>query len=66
MKALLIIGCFAWLIVNVITSKLKSARQLYSMVFSGNCVAGKAFAMAFYMPAWILKAIREIVLVTIK
>ena len=66
MKALIAIAIIAWLAVNVITSKYKSAKQMATMIFSGHCFVGKASAMIFYSPAWFLKAIREIVLVAIK
>ena len=66
MKAFIVITIIAWLAVNVITSKYKSAKQMVAMIFSGHCFVGKASAMIFYSPAWFLKAIREIVLVAIK
>lgn len=66
MKALIILGIIAWLAVNLITSKQKSSRQMAAMILSGHCFVGKASAMLFYSPAWCLKAIREIVLATIK
>ena len=65
-KAVITILLIAWLAVNIITSKQKSSQQLASMILSGHCLVGKASAMIFYAPAWFLKAIREIVLVTIK
>lgn len=66
MKAVFILLLIAWLVVNFITSKYKSSQQLASMILSGHCFVGKASAMIFYTPAWFLKAIREIVLATIK
>ena len=66
MKAFIVIAIIAWLAVNVVTSKYKSAKQMAAMIFSGHCFVGKASAMIFYSPAWFLKAIREIVLVAIK
>lgn len=66
MKAVIVLATIAWLAINVVTSKYKSAHQLASMILSGNCLVGKVSAMVFYAPAWFLKAIREIVLVSIK
>lgn len=66
MKALVVLAIIVWLAINIITSKYKSARQLAAMILSGHCFVGKASAMIFYSPAWLLKAIREIVLATIK
>lgn len=66
MKAVVTLLIIAWLATNCITSKFKSSKQLASMILSGHCFVGKSFAMLFYSPAWFLKAIREIVLVTIK
>lgn len=66
MKTLFYLLLAAWLVLNFITSKLLSSRQLAGMVLSGNCLAGKIFSMVFYSPAWILKAIREIILWTVK
>lgn len=66
MKVFITLTIVAWLAVNIITSKYKSAEQMAAMIFSGHCFVGKVSAMIFYTPAWFLKAIREIVLATIK
>ncbi len=66
MRVFFIFAVIAWMIFNIATSKIYSAKQLKNMIYSGYCVVGKIFASLFYAPAWILKGIRVVVLATIK
>lgn len=66
MKALLIITVVLYTAFNLITAKLYSAREMKRDFIDGQCVVGKVFANIFYLPAWVLKGLRFIVVAVIK
>lgn len=66
MKALLIITVVLYTAFNLITAKLYSAREMKHDFIDGQCVVGKVFANLFYLPAWVLKGLRFIVVAVIK
>lgn len=66
MKALLIIVVVLYTAFNLITAKLYSAREMKHDFIDGQCVVGKVFANIFYLPAWVLKGLRFIVVAVIK
>lgn len=66
MKALLIITVVLYTAFNLITAKLYSAREMKHDFVDGQCVVGKVFANLFYLPAWVLKGLRFIVVSVIK
>mgnify|MGYP004459025355 CR=1 FL=1 len=66
MKALLIIIVVLYTAFNLITAKLYSAREMKHDFIDGQCVVGKVFANIFYLPAWVLKGLRFIVVAVIK
>lgn len=66
MKALLIIIVVLYTAFNLITAKLYSAREMKHDFVDGQCVVGKVFANIFYLPAWVLKGLRFIVVAVIK
>lgn len=66
MKALLIIIVVLYTAFNLITAKLYSAREMKHDFIDGQCVVGKVFANIFYLPAWVLKGLRFIVVAMIK
>lgn len=66
MKALLIIIVVLYTAFNLITAKLFSAREMKHDFIDGQCVVGKVFANIFYLPAWVLKGLRFIVVAMIK
>ena len=66
MKALLIIVVVLYTAFNLITAKLYSAREMKHDFIDGQCVVGKVFANIFYLPAWVLKGLRFIVVAMIK
>lgn len=66
MKALLIIIVVLYTAFNLITAKLYSAREMKRDFIDGQCVVGKVFANIFYLPAWVLKGLRFIVVAVIK
>lgn len=66
MKALLIIIVVLYTAFNLITAKLYSAREMKHDFIDGQCIVGKVFANIFYLPAWVLKGLRFIVVAVIK
>ena len=66
MKALLIIIVVLYTAFNLITAKLYSAREMKHDFVDGQCVVGKVFANIFYLPAWILKGLRYVIVTVIK
>lgn len=66
MKALLIIIVVLYTAFNLITAKLYSAREMKHDFIDGQCVVGKVFANIFYLPAWVLKGLRFIIVAVIK
>lgn len=66
MKALLIIIVVLYTAFNLITAKLYSAREMKCDFIDGQCVVGKVFANIFYLPAWVLKGLRYVIVTVIK
>lgn len=60
--ALLII----YVIFNFITAYLYTAKQMKENFIEEQCVVGCFFANIFYAPAWILKAIRFVVVTAVR
>ena len=65
-KIILIVIAFLYAAFNVLTAKLMSAKQMRESFIDGQCTVGVIFANIFYAPAWFLKAIRFLVVATIK
>lgn len=65
-KILLIIAGILYGALNVVTSKLLSAKEMKESYINGQCVVGKICANIFYAPAWFLKGLRCIVLALVK
>lgn len=53
-------------IFNLLTAKKMSATEMKESFISGQCVVGKIFANIFYLPAWMLKGIKFVVVSTVK
>lgn len=66
MKALLIIIVVLYTAFNLITAKLYSAQEMKHDFIDGQCVVGKVFANIFYLPAWVLKGLRYVIVTVIK
>lgn len=66
MKALLIVIMVLYIVFNIITAKLYSAREMKHDFIDGQCIVGKILANTFYLPAWALKGLRFIVVAMIK
>ncbi|MBR5014350.1 MAG: hypothetical protein IKY16_07080 [Bacteroidales bacterium] len=52
--------------INIFTSKICSAKEMREDLIDGQCAVGMICANVFYAPAWALKLLKHIVLVTIK
>lgn len=65
-KVLIAIGVIAYILINVITSNLMSAKEMRKSFIYGQCTVGMICANIFYAPAWALKGIKAFVVATIK
>lgn len=64
---IILIGiAFIYIIFNFITAELLNAKEMKRKFVDGQCAVGIVFTNIFYAPAWLLKAIRSIVIATIK
>lgn len=52
-------------VINLLTAKLMSAREMQRSFINGQCLVGKILANIFYAPAWFLKALRLAVIAAI-
>ena len=66
MKVLLIFAVVLYATLNLITAKLYSAREMKHDFIDGQCIVGKVFANVFYLPAWVLKGLRYVIVTVIK
>lgn len=60
------IAVVIYLAVNIITAKYYSAEEMRKSFVDGQCVVGKVSANLFYLPAWVLKGLRFLVVGVIK
>lgn len=61
-----VILVFTYILINIITAKRQSAKQMYRDFVKGQCLVGKICANVFYAPAWFLKVVRAVVIATIR
>lgn len=66
MTAVTIIIIVLYVVVNLITAHLWSAREMKRDFVDGQCLVGRIFANLFYAPAWVMKFVRALILITIK
>ena len=66
LKIILIFVFLFVLSCNIITAKFYSAKEMHDDFISGQCLVGKIAANIFYAPAWFLKGLRFIVILSIK
>ena len=57
---LIVLACF-YVALNILVSKLETAKEMKKHYIENQCVVGMVFANLFYAPAWIFKAIRFLV-----
>lgn len=61
---IILIGLYV--VINAITAYLWNAREMKRAFVEGQCFIGAVFTNLFYAPAWLLKLIRAIILVTVR
>ena len=54
-----------YLATNILTAKRMSARGMYNTFIDGQCLVGAICANIYYLPAWLLQALRRAVLAMI-
>ena len=57
-KIILIILACIYAAFDVLAAKLMNAKEMKNEFMDGQCVVGRVFANIFYLPAWVLKALR--------
>lgn len=65
-KVFIAIAVIAYIIINCITSRLYSAKEMRREFICDQCLVGMICANIFYAPAWFLKGLRAFVVATIK
>ena len=65
-KVIIAILVIAYIIINCITSRMYSAKEMRYQFITDQCLVGMICANIFYAPAWFLKGLRAFVLATIK
>ena len=53
---------FAIIVINIFTALKLSAKQMKEHFIDGNCIVGRIAAGIFYAPAWLIKAVKFIIL----
>ena len=53
-------------ICNLVMAYRMNAAEMYEEIIVGQCTVGMIFANLFYAPAWVLKALRELVLALVR
>ena len=66
MNAFSIFLLIIYVIVNLVMSKLYSAKEMKSMLITGQNLVGMIFSNVFYAPAWLLKGLRRVITATVR
>lgn len=66
MNILIITIICLYIVFNIVTSKMLTAKEMKSRFIDGQCIIGKIAANAFYSIAWLLKGLKFIVINTVK
>lgn len=66
MKILIIALICLYAAFNLVTAKLKSAKEMKKEFVDGQCIVGKIAANIFYIPAWVLKGLKIAIDVLVK
>lgn len=66
MNILIFVVLCAYLVFNIVTSKMLTAKEMKSRFIDGQCIIGKIAANAFYSIAWLLKGLKFIIINTVK
>lgn len=66
MNAFSVIALIAYVLVNLIMSKLHSAKEMKAILITGQNLVGMVFSNLFYAPAWLLKGLRRAITATVR
>ena len=66
MNAFSIFLLIVYVIVNLVMSKLYSAKEMKAMLITGQNLVGMIFSNVFYAPAWLLKGLRRVITATVR
>lgn len=66
MKILIIALVCLYAAINIVTSKVMSAKEMKEEFITGQCLVGKIAANIFYAPAWLLKALKVVIWFMVK
>lgn len=55
-----------YIVCNIVMAYQFDASEMYDEIIDGQCLVGKIFANIFYLPAWVLKGLRAVVLCLVK
>lgn len=66
MKIFIIAVICLYAAINIVTAKVKSAKEMKEEYINGQCLVGKIAANIFYAPAWLLKALKVIIWFMVK
>ena len=66
MKIFIIAVICLYAAINIVTAKVKSAKEMREEYINGQCLVGKIAANIFYAPAWLLKALKVIIWFMVK
>lgn len=66
MNAFAVFLLIVYVIVNLVMSKLYSAKEMKAMLITGQNLVGMVFSNLFYAPAWFLKGLRRVITATVR
>lgn len=66
MKILFIALVCLYAAINIVTAKVMNAKEMKEEFITGQCLVGKIAANIFYVPAWLLKAMKVIIWFMVK
>lgn len=66
MKIFIIAVICLYAAINIVTAKVMNAKEMKEEFITGQCLVGKIAANIFYVPAWLLKALKVVVWFMVK
>lgn len=66
MKIFIIAVICLYAAINIVTAKVMNAKEMKEEFITGQCLVGKIAANIFYVPAWLLKALKVIIWFMVK
>lgn len=65
-KAVETVILIVYIAINFVVARKMTVKEMYADFIDGQCTVGMICANIFYAPAWFLKGIKFVVLITIK